>query len=87
MAARKIICSISSKTLNIYLGLIVSDKFTVEILQSHFSSLLKGYHPELYFIEFQLNFLIALLIAFAYALIENTIKAIYAKSKKKFSIH
>ncbi|XOQ42838.1 MAG: hypothetical protein ACFWTN_00030 [Clostridium sp.] len=74
---RKVIRFISNSTLHIYFGYIISDKYTRAILEKYFAPLLHTYQFKLYFIEFPLNFLIALLIAIAYAILHLMTQKLY----------
>lgn len=73
---------VSGMTLNIYLGLIVSDKLTSAALRACFPNLLTVYHFKLYFIEVPLNFLFALLIALFYSLIDKIITKLWTVHRK-----
>lgn len=53
----------SSLSLNIYLGLAVSNILTSILIKSHFAQLITPFTFKLYFIEFPINFLISLGIA------------------------
>ncbi|MWC27308.1 hypothetical protein [Paenibacillus sp. MMS18-CY102] len=55
-------------TLEIYLCYMVADKLSGEIVKDAFPQLLTGYHAQLYFIQFPLCFVIALLFAVTYKL-------------------
>ncbi len=83
--ASKTIVFISGVTLEIYLGYIVSDRFTNDIITNYFANLSTGYHFKLYFIEVPLNFIIGLVMASLFTIILYILKEIYKKVTKSNS--